>query len=57
MTQAPAQVLQLVETFDRNIDVYRSGAYNETQARREFPAAWITHSNCGRRKLWPAIEP
>jgi hypothetical protein len=33
---APEQVLDLVERFDRNVDAYRSGSYNETQARREF---------------------
>jgi len=33
---APAQVLDLVERFGRNQDAYRSGSYNETQARREF---------------------
>ena len=33
---APALVHDLVERFDRNRDAYRSGQYNETQARREF---------------------
>ena len=33
---APALIHELVERFDRNRDVYRSGQYNETQARREF---------------------
>ena len=33
---APESVLQLIERFDRNIDAYRSGRYNETQVRREF---------------------
>ena len=33
---APALIHELVERFDRNRDVYRSGMYNETQARREF---------------------
>jgi predicted type IV restriction endonuclease len=33
---APDAVLELVDRFDRNIDAYRSGAYNETQVRREF---------------------
>ena len=33
---APGQVLDLVERFERNRDAYRSPAYNETQARREF---------------------
>ena len=33
---APAAIHDLVERFDRNLDAYRSGQYNETQARREF---------------------
>ena len=33
---APGQVLDLMERFDRNVESYRSGSYNETQARREF---------------------
>ena len=33
---APAEILDLVARFERNLDTYRSGAYNETQLRREF---------------------
>ncbi len=36
MTDVPHRILELVETFDRNIDTYRSQAYNEMQLRREF---------------------
>ena len=36
MASAPAALLDLVERFDRHVDAYRSGRYNETQARREF---------------------
>jgi predicted type IV restriction endonuclease len=32
----PAEVLRLVERFERGATAYRSGAYNETQARIEF---------------------
>ncbi len=32
----PAKVLELVERFDRNLDAYKQGKYNETQVRREF---------------------
>lgn len=32
----PDEVLQLIERFDRNVDAYKSGQYNETQLRREF---------------------
>ena len=33
---APKEVVDLVERFDRNLDAYRSDAYNETRLRREF---------------------
>lgn len=32
----PQSVLTLVENFERNLDAYRSGKYNETQVRRDF---------------------
>jgi predicted type IV restriction endonuclease len=33
---APQTVLTLVENFERNIDAYRNGQYNETQVRLDF---------------------
>ena len=36
MKEALEQVSLLVERFERNIEAYRSPAYNETQLRREF---------------------
>ena len=33
---APANILELVERFDRNLEAYKKGKYNETQLRREF---------------------
>ncbi|KAF0220469.1 MAG: type IIS restriction enzyme Eco57I [Geobacteraceae bacterium] len=33
---APQAVLDLIERFERNLDAYKSGSYNETQVRREF---------------------
>src|SRR5947209_19878090 len=33
---APKEVLELIERFDRNRDVYRSNNYNETRLRIEF---------------------
>jgi len=33
---APQSVVELVEKFDRNIESYRSGKYNEAQIRQEF---------------------
>ncbi len=32
----PAAVVELVARFERNLEAYRSGQYNETQLRREF---------------------
>ena len=32
----PPAVLELTERFDKHLDAYRSGRYNETQLRREF---------------------
>ena len=36
MANVPPRVAELIETFDRNIDAYRSQQYNEAQLRREF---------------------
>jgi hypothetical protein len=36
MKEAPEQISDLVDRFQRNIDAYHSPAYNETQLRREF---------------------
>jgi type I restriction-modification system DNA methylase subunit len=33
---APEEIIKLVERFERNIEAYRSGKYNETQVRVEF---------------------
>lgn len=30
----PQTILTLIENFERNLDAYRSGKYNETQVRR-----------------------
>ncbi|MGA9365434.1 MAG: TaqI-like C-terminal specificity domain-containing protein [Bacteroidota bacterium] len=39
---APPEILQLVDRFDRNLEAYRSGEYNETQLRREFLDPFFT---------------
>ena len=36
IVSAPQSVLTLVENFERNLDAYRNGQYNETQVRRDF---------------------
>jgi hypothetical protein len=33
---APKEILDLIERFERNLDAYKTGQYNETQLRREF---------------------
>src|SRR2546421_9061480 len=32
----PKEILDLVERFERQLDAYKFGQYNETQLRREF---------------------
>ena len=34
--ECPAEVFTLIERFERELEAYRSGRYNETQVRREF---------------------
>lgn len=34
---APAELYELVERFEGNIRAYKSGDYNETQARGDLP--------------------
>jgi hypothetical protein len=33
---APREILELIARFEQQLDAYKSGAYNETQVRREF---------------------
>jgi hypothetical protein len=34
--QAPAKIIELIDKFDRDQDIYRSSQYNETELRTEF---------------------
>ena len=43
MTQDISKIEELVLRFDRNLDAYRSGQYNETQVRREFVDPFFIH--------------
>jgi len=36
MCSVPSRVVELIETFGRNVEAYHSQQYNETQLRREF---------------------
>jgi len=53
MPDAPPRIRELVETFARNIETYRSGQYNEAQVRREFidpffiELGWDVHNEQG----------
>lgn len=36
MPDIPSRIVEPVETFDRNVEAYRSQQHNEAQLRREF---------------------
>ena len=36
MSNVPSRVVELIETFERNIEAYKNQQYNEAQLRREF---------------------
>ena len=36
MSDIPAKISGLIETFECNIEAYKADRYNETQLRREF---------------------
>ena len=42
MSSVPSKVLELIETFDQNIEAYKDQQYNETQLRREFIDPFFT---------------
>ena len=50
LASVPSSIHELVETFDRNLDAYKSGNYNETQVRVDFidpffeALGWDTHN-------------
>ncbi len=50
----PGELYDLVERFDRNLDAYKSGDYNETQARGDFIdplmglLGWDVHNRQGK---------
>lgn len=39
---APDKIKELIERFERNIEAYKQGKYNETQTRREFIDPFFT---------------
>ncbi|MFH1633414.1 MAG: type I restriction endonuclease, partial [Chloroflexota bacterium] len=58
---APKDILELVERFDRNIEAYRSGRYNETQIRIEFidplfdALGWDVHNKQGYAEAYKDV--
>ena len=58
---APQAVLDLIERFERNLEAYRSGRYNETQVRLEFidtffkALGWDIHNEQGRAEAYKDV--
>lgn len=57
----PNPVLELLQRFERNIDAYRSGQYNETQVRLEFvdpffkALGWDIHNEKGYAEAYKDV--
>ena len=58
---APQIIMELIERFDRNIDAYKSGAYNETQTRHEFidpffeALGWDVNNTAGNAEAYKDV--
>jgi len=58
---APQIILDLIERFERNQDAYKSGAYNETQARHEFidpffeALGWDVNNKAGNAEAYKDV--
>jgi hypothetical protein len=58
---APSAVLDLIERFDRNVEAYHSGSYNETQARHEFidplfmALGWDINNQAGNAEAYKEV--
>jgi len=58
---APQIILELIERFERNIEAYKSGAYNETQVRREFidpffeALGWDVNNKAGHAEAYKDV--
>ena len=58
----PAELHELVEQFDRNKDAYKSGDYNETQARGDFIdplmglLGWDVHNRQGKAPAYRDVK-
>ena len=58
---APQIILELIDRFDRNIEAYESGKYNETQVRREFidpffeALGWDVNNTAGNAETYKDV--
>ena len=58
---APQIIIDLIERFERNSDAYKSGAYNETQVRREFidpffeALGWDVNNTAGNAEAYKDV--
>ena len=58
---APQLILDLIERFERNKEAYKSGAYNETQVRREFidpffqALGWDVNNEAGNAEAYKDV--
>jgi len=58
---APQIILDLIERFERNKEAYKSGAYNETQVRREFidpffqALGWDVNNEAGNAEAYKDV--
>jgi len=58
---APQIILELIERFERNSEAYKSGAYNETQVRREFinpfleALGWDVNNTAGHAETYKDV--
>lgn len=58
---APQLILDLIERFERNKEAYKSGAYNETQVRREFidpffeALGWDVNNKAGNAEAYKDV--
>jgi hypothetical protein len=58
---APQIILDLIERFERNLNAYKSGSYNETQVRREFidplfeALGWDVNNRAGNAEAYKDV--
>jgi predicted type IV restriction endonuclease len=58
---APQIILDLIERFERNLDAYKAGSYNETQVRHEFidpffeALGWDVNNQAGNAEAYKDV--